>query len=322
MANNQDKKRVNPKVPQKPNYQIWIIVALVGLIFAVTFFNRSNSTVEIGQPRFEDMVESKDVEKITIIKNQDIVEVYLKSDALQNAKYRTELENRGPFASADGPQYKFQLMDASSFMNRLRSLEDSTNQSIPYQIEERHDVMSFLFNWGFLILILIGFWFLMRRMTGSTGRFRQGPALVRPTKGLRYIDATNDQSHRENPIDPGKGFPADYLFLNHTSFFIDYKQQEYKKLTGIQLPHYNLSIMLGSFYHEALDKVDHVIYFLNELYPEPRQIRSNRKNNFLLEELATGEFVLAAQIFLNGNPMPLILTRYITLSKEAPKSPR
>lgn len=169
MANNQDKKRVNPKVPQKPNYQIWIIVALVGLIFAVTFFNRSNSTVEIGQPRFEDMVESKDVEKITIIKNQDIVEVYLKSDALQNAKYKTELENRGPFASADGPQYEFQLMDGSSFINRLRSLEESTNQSIPYKIEERHDVMSFLFNWGFLILILFGFWFLMRRMTGGGG---------------------------------------------------------------------------------------------------------------------------------------------------------
>ncbi len=168
MSNNQDKKK-GPKIPQKTNYQIWIIVTLVGLIFAVTYYNSSNSTIEIAPNRFDDMVESKDVEKITIIKNQDMVEVYLKVEALQNAKYRSELENRTPFASGDGPQYRFQLLDGSSFLTQLRRLEEETGQKIPYKIEERHDIMSFLFNWGFLILILFGFWFLMRRMTGQGG---------------------------------------------------------------------------------------------------------------------------------------------------------
>ena len=157
MSSNQDRKKVGPKIPQKTNYQIWIIVTLVGLIFAVTYYNSSNSTIEIAPNRFEDMVESKDVEKITIIKNQDMVEVYLKTEALQNAKYRTELDNRTPFATSDGPQYRFQLLDGSSFLTQLRSLEDETGQTIPYKIEERHDIMSFLFNWGFLILILFGF---------------------------------------------------------------------------------------------------------------------------------------------------------------------
>ncbi len=169
MANNKDNKRMSSKVPQKPNYQIWIIVSLVGLIFAVTYFNRSSSTIEISPNRFEEMVESKDVDRITIIKNQEIVEVYLKNDALQNAKYKSDLENRGPFATGEGPQYRFQLLDPAAFMTRLRILEESTGQTISYTIEDRHDVMSFLFNWGFLILILFGFWFLMRRMTGSGG---------------------------------------------------------------------------------------------------------------------------------------------------------
>jgi len=34
---NQDKK-IGPKVPQKPNYQIWIIVSLLGLIFCGNIF--------------------------------------------------------------------------------------------------------------------------------------------------------------------------------------------------------------------------------------------------------------------------------------------
>ena len=98
-----------------------------------------------------------------------MVEVYLKAEALQNAKYRSELENRTPFAVSEGPQYRFQLLDGNSFLTQLRLLEESTGQTIPYKIEERHDIMSFIFNWGFLILILFGFWFLMRRMTGQGG---------------------------------------------------------------------------------------------------------------------------------------------------------
>jgi cell division protease FtsH len=169
MAENQDKKKINPKVPQRPNYQIWIIVSLLGLIFAVTYFNRSSSTLEILRNRFEDMVESGDVEKINIIKNQDVVEVYLKKEALQNAKYSSELEDRGPFATGEGPHYRMEILDPGTFMTQLTELQKSTNQNIPYEIKERHDFMSFLFNWGFLFLILFGFWFLMRRMTGGGG---------------------------------------------------------------------------------------------------------------------------------------------------------
>ena len=168
MADNQDKKN-NPKLPQRPNYQIWIIVSLLGLIFAVTYFNQSSSTVEILPNRFEDMVESGDVAKITIIKNQEVVEIFLKPEALANAKYSADLENRGPFAMGEGPHYSMEILDAGSFMTQLTELEKSTNQKISYEIKERHDIMSFLFNWGFLFLILFGFWFLMRRMTGGGG---------------------------------------------------------------------------------------------------------------------------------------------------------
>ncbi|MCH7646974.1 MAG: ATP-dependent zinc metalloprotease FtsH, partial [Nitrospinae bacterium] len=35
--------------------------------------------------------------------------------------------------------------------------------------EDKNDVTQWIFNWGFLIFILFGFWFLMRRMTGGGG---------------------------------------------------------------------------------------------------------------------------------------------------------
>jgi cell division protease FtsH len=53
-------------------------------------------------------------------------------------------------------------------MEKLES-QLSEDQRIGYAVEERSDLTSLYFNWGFLFLILFGFWFLMRRMTGSGG---------------------------------------------------------------------------------------------------------------------------------------------------------
>jgi len=48
MADNQKKKKLIPnKTPSKPNYQIWIIVALLLLVFGVTYFNKAGATKEI-----------------------------------------------------------------------------------------------------------------------------------------------------------------------------------------------------------------------------------------------------------------------------------
>ena len=113
----------------------------------------------------------------------------------------------------------------------------------------------------------------------------------------------------------------DYLFINHTSFLQEDKQVEFRNATGVQLPHYDILVVLDSYYNEALDQVDHVEYYLSQSYEEAIQVRSNSKNHFLLKELATSEFVLSAKVFLNDVSMPLILTRYITLWKDGPGTP-
>lgn len=170
MSEKQNKKNILPK-PQKPNYQIYVILGLLGLVFLVTYFNNSNSAVTISYNRFEQMVKSNDVKDIVLISNQKVVEITLKENALQNAKYKPELEAKNPFSLTTGPHYKFQIVSAENFDERYRQLENqiSEDQRIGYKVEERSDMTSFLFNWGFLILILVGFWFLMRRMTGQAG---------------------------------------------------------------------------------------------------------------------------------------------------------
>lgn len=170
MAENQSTNK-NPIKPKQPNYQIWIVAAVVASVVAITFFTKSSSAVTISYNRFEQMLLSNDVEKVVLIKNRDMVEVTLKPDALSNAKYAKELDSRGPMSGVSGPHYKFLIADPKTFEDNFQRANSklSRENQIGYEIEERSDFTSIFFNFGFIILMIFLFWMLMRRMTGGGG---------------------------------------------------------------------------------------------------------------------------------------------------------
>ena len=170
MANNFDKKKnLMPKTPKKPNYQLWIILVLVAVIFGVTYFSQSTSVEEITSKRFERMAYNNDISQITIISNQKQVEVTLKPEALNQPEYE-ELTNN-PFVTEQGPHFKFKIIEAADFKEDLEAINAELPEEgqIEYEIEDRSDFTQILSTWGFLFLILFVFWFLMRRMTGGGG---------------------------------------------------------------------------------------------------------------------------------------------------------
>ncbi|HCR53651.1 MAG TPA: peptidase M41 [Cytophagales bacterium] len=170
-----DKKKDNNLLPPrgpKGNYQMWIILALVAVILAVSYFNRSGDLIEIQSSTFEDIVQRRDAKNIVVIKNEDLVEITLKQEALQNSVYRTELENSSPFGvNPNGPHYKMRIGTIDQFANYYKEITEKIpkNDRIDLKYEERSDFTGMLLNWGFLFLLLFGFWMLMRRMTGGGG---------------------------------------------------------------------------------------------------------------------------------------------------------
>jgi hypothetical protein len=116
--------------------------------------------------------------------------------------------------------------------------------------------------------------------------------------------------------------PADYFYLNHTSFLRREKQDEFQTRTRVfGVPHYDIRVILDSYYEGALDRVLYVLYLLAEQYPEPVVARSRKENKFLLKDLANGEYVLQAKVFLKDQDNPIVLQRYITLSEAGPRLP-
>ncbi|MTI22405.1 ATP-dependent metallopeptidase FtsH/Yme1/Tma family protein [Fulvivirga sp. RKSG066] len=165
------KKNIMPNKPQRPNYQIWVIVVLIAVIFGITYMNQSNNLVPVTMSRFENMLYSNDVERVVLIRNQKYVEVYLKPEAVQNAKYQSELESTRTFGIEDGPHYKLNVASADSFISKYNEVNESLakDQRVDYEVEDKSDITGMFMQWGILFLILFGFWFLMRRMTGGGG---------------------------------------------------------------------------------------------------------------------------------------------------------
>jgi pYEATS domain-containing protein involved in immunity len=152
-------------------------------------------------------------------------------------------------------------------------------------------------------------------------------AISGPTEGLRPPSAGTSNQNQEKltkniailPNADLDTLPLDYYFLNHTSFLKQEKQEEYRRKTGVSLDHYNIHVVVDSYYEGALDRVDKVEYILHEAYPEPIQYRRNKEDKFLLKQLANGEYVLMARVFLKDREQPVLLQRYITLWSSGPR---
>ena len=176
MPDSPRKKNIIPKAGgKKPNNQVWIFISLIILVFSISIFSNQNTGVIITQKRFEDMVKSNDVQSIVVIKNQNSVEVTLKNEALQNAKYKTELENHDFFSFGNqGPHYVIKnILSAEAFNERYEGFVEKEkipeDEIVRLQFEDKTTFMEILGSYGFLIIIILFFWLMMRRMTGNSG---------------------------------------------------------------------------------------------------------------------------------------------------------
>ena len=166
------KKNNNKLINNKFNNQIWIVFAITIFIY-ISFSFFSSKPINIDYNRFQKMIKSHDISKIVVIKNQEIVEITLKEESLLNSNYKDELESSNLTSNVYGPHYKLEVSSIESFEKRyddlINSLGKENSSEIEYLTERRTDIYSFLQTWGFTILILIGFWFLLRRMSGGGG---------------------------------------------------------------------------------------------------------------------------------------------------------
>ena len=156
-------------LPPKPNSQSWVIIIVLTIILGAIYFHKMHVTISISEHRFETMLLNGEVKEVVLIVNKNLVEVTLKPEVFAKEPYKSELEQRSYLAAEHEPVYTFRTPSSQVFNDNFRAMEAKLepDKRIGYTTKECYDITSFLVNWGFLFLLLFGFWFLMRRMSGG-----------------------------------------------------------------------------------------------------------------------------------------------------------
>lgn len=173
MSDTTPNKRRKPTVPNpspRPGVQMWVLGGLLFLLLGMFYFSGYNSAVKTNQQRFEQMLVAGDVKDITLY-NDKVVEFGLTPTAMRKPEYATELmTRRGPFPVGKGAQYAFPIVDAKLFkedLDRIQAKQDPA-QRVALNIDSRVSLFDILTGPGMIILLMVGFWVLMRRV-GSAG---------------------------------------------------------------------------------------------------------------------------------------------------------
>jgi len=149
---------------------MWVLGGLLFLLLGMFYFSGYNSAVKTNQQKFEQMLLAGDVEKITLY-NDKVVEFGLTPTALRKPEYLTDLTaRRGPFAVGRDVQFAFPIVDPKLFkedLDRVQAKLDPAKRQ-GFDIQNRVSLLDIITGPGMIILLMVGFWVLMRRV-GSAG---------------------------------------------------------------------------------------------------------------------------------------------------------
>lgn len=154
----------------------WIYAILAIALISFQLIPLRGGTIEIQESDFNELVLNGYVDKIIIIKNKELAEVFLDQDKIDSVKaldekYEALKPKSG--AASNNPDLEFATPEMRTFEENLAELKKeakSINPNYDFEVERdtRKDWASDILGWLLFPILLIVFWIIiMRRMSGG-----------------------------------------------------------------------------------------------------------------------------------------------------------
>ena len=160
-----------------PKFSIYWIYAIIAMVLiGAQMFSWDPSAIRTSELEFRnDMLAKGDVEKLDLIKNKELVRVYIKNESLSKPYYTNKIKRPGTGA-VKGPHFEFTVTDWESF-NQAQSKFFSDPQAnalkiepVPQNVTNEGEWFGPVANTLVTILLFVGLWvLLMRKMGGPAG---------------------------------------------------------------------------------------------------------------------------------------------------------
>jgi AFG3 family protein len=162
------------KTPRRgPRFSIYWIYALVAVIliaYNVFNINRPDVQTTTEQEFREKMLKEGDVDKIDIVRNKDLVRVYIKKESLNKDFYRSKFKQAITKEPTTTPLFEFSVSDWESFNRRLEQYyKDNNIPEVPQSVYEEGQWFGPFANTIITVLLFVGLWVLLMRKVGGGG---------------------------------------------------------------------------------------------------------------------------------------------------------
>jgi len=176
---------INPAGDDKPSRKTpkFNIYWVYGLIFAVllasTFLKNTPDITKVTEQEFKDYMLAKgDVVKIELVRNKDLVRVYINSDSIGKEFYVTKFKEKLDASKVKGvPLFQFNIVDWKVFYENLDLFYKTHPNINQVAIDPTDDTDFFgpISSYVVSIVIFVGIWLLLMRKMGGGGPGGGGP---------------------------------------------------------------------------------------------------------------------------------------------------
>lgn len=157
------------KSPPAPSSQVWAIVVLLTLVLIAFYVSGKGVRISISERRFERMMVQKELREVRLVINKGVVEAIPKPQYLTQEPYKSELQKFSPLRDNVVPVYTFRIPSVAIFNENFKAIEAkmAPEDRLGYSSKEDQEVFRAILEWMPLLLMIAGFFFLMRKVSGS-----------------------------------------------------------------------------------------------------------------------------------------------------------
>lgn len=148
----------------------WIVALLIISVVGLLLFNNSSGLTNVSNQKFESMVRAGEVEKLSLVEGELLVEITLTPEGLKNPAYKTEL---GDNKFAKGPHLEHKIVSVQGLLDNLKEWKTSSSLSVEQQAKlnpepvTRKNLLNTIGPWLPIIVLFGLMYFLMSRMAGG-----------------------------------------------------------------------------------------------------------------------------------------------------------
>jgi cell division protease FtsH len=176
-----DKGSDDKPVRKGPKFNIyWIYLLIFAVLVASTFYKFNPESTPVSEQEVkQNMLAKGDVERLDLVRNKEIVRVYIKADSIVKPYYQSKFNGKKitPAEVKGVPVFQFKITDWKVFDEGLKDFYKEHPEVAPVQTfpTDEGEFWGPVANTVISMVVIIGLWILLMRKMGGSGPGGGGP---------------------------------------------------------------------------------------------------------------------------------------------------